>query len=161
MATDCCFVSENSRFRFRVAALIIEDGCVLLACNSKATYFYTIGGGVHLGETSQQAVEREVMEEIGVPYKVDRLVAVHENFFHDTSASVLNKYDSHEVAFVYLMKSRGTKQLPEHQSFCIDGREYARWIAISDLPNHTHFPVFLQDLATNLPNAVQHFVTKQ
>ena len=33
-----------------------------------------------MGETSGQAVKREVLEETGVPYEIDRLAVIHENF---------------------------------------------------------------------------------
>ncbi len=57
---DCCFTSGNDRFRYRAVAIIIEDGCVLMAGNEKADYLYSVGGGVHMGESSEEAVLREV-----------------------------------------------------------------------------------------------------
>ena len=59
---DCGFTKENNWFRYRAAAIIIEDGCALFAGNA-IDYFYSIGGGVHMGETAEEAVLREVYEE--------------------------------------------------------------------------------------------------
>ena len=77
---DCGFSKENTWFRYRAAAIIVEDGCVLFAGNELEDYFYSIGGGVHMGETAEDAVKREVFEETGVAYDVDRLAVIHENF---------------------------------------------------------------------------------
>ena len=60
---DCGFTKENNWFRYRAAAIIIEDGCALFAGNAMDDYFYSIGGGVHMGETAEEAVLREVYEE--------------------------------------------------------------------------------------------------
>lgn len=65
---DCGFTKEHNWFRYRAAAIIVENGCVLLAGNSKVDYLYSVGGGVHMGETAQEAVVREVFEETGVHY---------------------------------------------------------------------------------------------
>lgn len=39
-----------------------------------------IGGGVHLGETSENCIEREVFEESGINARVHHLAVVCENF---------------------------------------------------------------------------------
>ena len=57
---DCGFTKENNWFRYRAAEIIIENDCVLFASNEKDDYLYSIGGGVHMGETAQDAVLREV-----------------------------------------------------------------------------------------------------
>lgn len=42
----------------------------MFAGNDIDDYYYSIGGAVHMGETSEEAVKREVFEETGVEYKV-------------------------------------------------------------------------------------------
>ena len=96
MEHNCAFTEENRWFRYR-AAIIVEDGCVLFAGNEKEDYYYSIGGAVHVGETAEDAVRREVMEETGVAYEVDRLAVVHENFFDDNTGS-LRGLHCHEIA---------------------------------------------------------------
>ena len=45
---------------------MINMTCVLFAGNELEDYYYSIGGGVHMGETAEDAVKREVFEETGV-----------------------------------------------------------------------------------------------
>lgn len=57
--------------------------------------FRSVGGGIEDGETSRQAVEREVEEELGVPITEPVLLGVLENLF------VLEGRPGHEIVFVY------------------------------------------------------------
>ncbi len=82
---DCGFTKENHWFRYRAAAIIVENNCVLFAGNEHEDYYYSIGGEVHMGETAEDAVLREVYEETGVRYEIDRLAVIHENFFTKTA----------------------------------------------------------------------------
>lgn len=159
MDYDCCFTQEKNWFRYRAAAIIIEDGCVLFAGNEKDDYFYSIGGGVHMGETAEDAVRREVLEETGVAYEIDRLAFIHENFFSESSGS-LSGLDCHEIAFYFLMKSRGTKEL-NSRSFTQGVRETMHWIPIADLSKHRAYPLFLRDKLGNLSSNIEHIVTHE
>ncbi|MDE6293319.1 MAG: NUDIX domain-containing protein, partial [Clostridiales bacterium] len=128
---NCSFNRGNDRFSYRVGAIIIEEGCVLLATNESADYYYSVGGRVHFGETAYDAVLREVKEETGVDYEVDRLAFVHENFFVEPCGVNKNK-KFHEIALFYVMKPRGIKQtFPD--GYCMDGRERYVWIPIEKL----------------------------
>ena len=77
---DCGFTRDGHWFRYRAAAIIVEEGCVLFAGNEKEDYLYSVGGAVQMGETAEDAVRREVLEETGVAYEIDRLAVIHENF---------------------------------------------------------------------------------
>lgn len=155
---DCCFERGVKRFRFRVGAIIIEDGCVLLVTNDRVPYYYSVGGGVHLGEATEDAVRREVAEETGVDYEPERIAFVHENFYTEkhgySSGSVC-----HEISLYYLMKPRGTKEIKPCGS-CPDGREYLEWVPISELKTRKVFPAFFADRLAKLEQGVGHIVTK-
>ena len=69
MEYNCGFINDKKAFRYRAAAIIVEEGCVLFARNDEDDYFYSVGGAVHMGETSEEAVKREVFEETGLNYK--------------------------------------------------------------------------------------------
>ncbi len=156
---DCCIKKGSDWFRYRAAAIIIEDGCVLFAGNSHEDYLYSIGGGVHIHETAEDAVKREVYEETGVHYEIDRLAVIHENFFNENSGT-LKGLNCHEVAFYFLMKPRGTKEL-NSESYTFGVREEMRWIKIEDLSKYKAFPVFLQEYLKNPKREITHIVTDE
>lgn len=154
MEIDCGFTKETKWFRYRAAAIIIENDCVLLARNEKSDYYYSVGGGVHVGETAEAAVKREVLEETGVAYEVDRLVIVHENFFRDQGM------DCHEVALYYLMKPRGSQEL-NSDSYTQGVRETMHWIPISDLDHYVAYPTFLKKELSSFSPTIKHIVTQE
>ena len=156
---DCGFTNENNWFRFRAGAIIVEDGCVLLAKNEKDDYYYSVGGGVHMNEKAEEAVKREVFEETGVHYEVDRLAVIHENFF-EGSGCILDGLHCHEIAFFYLMKPRGTKEI-HSDSYTHGVRENMYWIPIKDLHKYTAFPSFLEDYLSKEHLSIEHIVTDE
>ena len=158
---DCSFEIENKWFRYRAAAIIIEENCLLFAGNEKEEYFYSIGGAVHIGETSEEAVKREVYEETGIKYEIDRLAFIHENIFKGYGYSLQGK-ECHEIALYYLMKSKGIKKI-DSDSYTHQGiKEQMHWIAIKDLDKYKQiYPTFLKDKIKNIPDNLEHIVTKE
>lgn len=157
---DCCITTrDNKWFRYRAAAIIIEDGCVLLASNDKESYYYSVGGGINVGETAEEAVIREVFEETGRKYEVERLVFIHENFFEESEGG-LKGLKCHDVSFYFLMKSRGTKEL-ERDHLVGGVHEYMNWIPIKDLHKYKAYPTFFKDKLLNIPENLEHIVTQE
>ena len=162
MNNDVCFqTKDNRRFRLRAAAIIIENGKVLFATNDSESYFYSIGGAIELGETAEQAVLREVKEETGVAYEIERLAFVQENFFKRDDG-MLKGLSCHEVTFYFLMKSRGTQQLHSKSKTLnntID--EKMVWIELDKLNKYEAYPAFFGEKLKNLPPYPEHIVTHQ
>lgn len=160
MEKDCCFTRENDWFRYRVGAIIVEDGCVLLVGNEKEEYLYSVGGGVHMGEAARDAVIREVYEETGVRYDIDRLAVIHENFWHGDGA-----YDKglrcHEISLYFLMKPRDTKELDSNSYTHFNDRETMHWIPVDELDNYRYYPSFLKDYLSGAHGCVEHIVTDE
>ena len=156
---DCGFTNEKNWFRYRAGAIIIEDNCVLLAKNELDDYYYSVGGGVHMNEKAEDAVKREVFEETGVHYEVDRLAIIHENFF-DGGVCILDGLQCHEIALYYLMKPRGTKEI-HSDSYTHGVKEDMHWIPIADLDKYTAFPSFLKDYLSKEHVGIEHIITDE
>ena len=159
MEYNCGFQKENKWFRYRAAAIIVEDGCVLFAGNEIEDYFYSIGGAVHIGETAEAAVKREVFEETGVMYEIDHLAVIHENFFNENNGS-LQGMDCHEIALYFLMKPRGTKEL-HSDSYTLGVKETMHWIPVDELDNYKAFPSFMKEYLLSEHNGIEHIVTDE
>lgn len=159
---DCCFTRGENWFRYRVGAVIIEEGCVLMARNDVDDYYYSIGGGVHMGESSQQAVIREVKEETGMDYQIDRLLFINEGMFYGDGS--LSGRECHVVEFLYLMKPKGKREIDENSTNnCVFGEmpEYMSWIPIKELHTKKAFPVFFKDKLLELPEVVEHCISDE
>lgn len=155
---DCGFTRDNKWFRYRAAAIIIEDNKVLFATNEKEDYYYSVGGGVHIGETVEEAVVREVYEETGIHYEVDRLVFIHENFFNGDGS--LQGKECHELAFYFLMKSRGTQELNSN-SYTQGVKETLHWIPLNELEKYRAYPTFFSEKLKKLQEGIEHIITYQ
>ena len=159
MDQDCGFRKGDSWFRYRAAAIIVEEDCVLFAGNESNDYYYSIGGGVHLGESSEEAVKREVFEETGIDYEVDYMAIIHENFF--VGSSTLEGVNCHEICFYYMMKAKGNKNLKSH-SFTSDGfKEYMHWIPIDELDNYKAYPSFMKEYLKRDHCGIEHIITNE
>ena len=151
--TDITFCEKKSRFRYKAAAVIIEEGALAFMTNPNEDYFYPLGGAVQLGETSEESILREIKEETGQQYEIDRLVCFHENFFSNSNG-VLRGLDCHEICLYYLMKPKGK----QFQSQIED--ETVHWIPIQELENHRVFPTFIPQILKGLDMGIQHIITK-
>ena len=154
--SDCGFENERGWFRLRAAAIILEEGCVLLAQNVKDLYYYSIGGAVHLHESAEEAVLREVYEETGLHYEIDRLCFIHENFFKDVAGKPF-----HEVAFYFLMKPRGDLKLMGHDVSMYGDAEHAVWVPLPQLPHLYAFPTFFRERLGSLPAGAEVITTRE
>ena len=159
MENNCEFKKENNCFRYRAAAIIVEDGCVLFAGNEREDYYYSIGGAVHMGETAEDAVKREVLEETGVTYEIDHLAVIHENFFNDNAGS-WKGLNCHEIALYFMMKPRGTKELNSN-SYTAGVKETMHWIPIEELDHYKAFPSFMKKYLQSKHNGIEHIITDE
>lgn len=142
---DCCFREGNSWFRYRAAAVIIADGYALFADNGE--YYYSVGGGVHIGESSAEAVLREITEETGLAAEIERPLCLAENFFSGDGA--LEGVDCHTIELYYLLKpTREATMISTENS-----AEKLRWLPIDRLNEYDIRPSLLKQLAANPPES--------
>ena len=78
---DISFKCDNQKFNYRVCAMIIANNRILAMHDERSPYFYLPGGRVALGETAEQAVVREVREELEITAKIIRPVWLNQAFF--------------------------------------------------------------------------------
>ncbi len=88
----------SQRFQMRIAGLGFRDGHVLVHRAAHETFWTFPGGRAEIGETSEETLRREMVEELGVEVTVRRLLWSVENFFH------YEEMDWHELGLYYLME---------------------------------------------------------
>ena len=92
---DVSVMINNTKFNYRVATLIKNNNKILLH-KSKEDDFYAIPGGrIMIGETSENALKREFIEEIGAKITIKDYLGTVENFFEYKGKQY------HEVMIVY------------------------------------------------------------
>lgn len=160
---DCGFDDEGLWFRYRAAAIILHTSNVLMAGNDSNSYLYSIGGGVHHGESAVDAVRREVLEETGVEMEVERLAFIHENFFTDAESPGLTGRQCHEVTFYFLMKYDPSVPLSTEPSLTSLGDvERHVWVPLSGYGrDQTAYPSFFATELADLGPAPKWITTHE
>jgi ADP-ribose pyrophosphatase YjhB (NUDIX family) len=144
-------------FQLRVAAVAIRDGYVLLHRAESDTFWALPGGRAEVGETSTEALEREMLEETGTRVRIERMLWVVENFFRLPELV-------HEVGLYFLitMPSEAHANLDEQFLGYEDNgtRLIFQWHRIADLDGIDVLPNFLHEGLKSLPASVEHIIHK-
>lgn len=145
------FDSGNRRFNFRSAAVLIEQGHVLLHRSLKDDFWALPGGRVEFFECSSETVIRELIEEIGVETEVLRMLWLAENFF------AYDGCDYHEIGHFYLVALNKDRwiDLADEIECLEEGSDLVfRWFPLEALGDIELEPKFLLHGLNNLPSAV-------
>lgn len=156
MPIDCCFCKDNDWFRYRVGAIIISDGEALFSYGEDSGYYYTIGGGVHVGERSEDAVVREVYEETGGEFVIERPLCLVENFFKGDG--LLENLNCHTIELYFLMKPEQKREYDVGSVNTGGEREKMCWLPIDRIDEYDVRPVLVKKLLKDLPNTFMHYV---
>lgn len=152
MKYDCGFKKEDNWFRYRTGGILIHNNKMLFVKSGFGDYYYMIGGGVHLGETSDNCIEREIFEESGINVCVDHLAVVCENFFKGIGG-MIDGLHCHEIEFYYYMKI-----LDDDLSICkhmTDEGEELVWLPIEKIKTSNIKPAFIKHNIDKIINEKQ------
>ena len=112
--------------RQRVAAVIIKDNKILLLHRIKdgKEYFVFPGGGIEKGESLEEAVIREVQEELGLEIKIEKLLFQIKNLGNDELYFLIKEFS-------------GTSKLggPEKERMNEDNQYFIEWKKLSEVAN--------------------------
>lgn len=158
---ECCFIRNNQWFRYRTAAIIVEDDQALFVTSKNIDFFYTAGGAVNLGENSKDTIIRELKEETGKDFEVLNLSMIIENFFTGHGGN-LSGMDCQCIEFYYKVRPIDDKPYECHSVDWKDSPEEMVWIPIKDIKNYNIRPSFLKDHIEEIIHSdkVLHFITE-
>jgi 8-oxo-dGTP pyrophosphatase MutT (NUDIX family) len=151
------FPIEGQRFNYRVAAIIIADGHVLVCREDDDDYCMLPGGRVELGEDSRLSLTREIEEELAMPASMGAMVATSESFYHRVGQ------DFQEIGFFYAADLPG--QGPNGASPWLTRQDEGHdlhfyWVPLAGgaLEEINLLPRFLPTFLRKLPSAHVHIV---
>ena len=148
---DITYTAENRKFNYRVCAMMIHDGKILAMQDDRSPYYYLPGGRVAMGERAEDAVIREVREELGVVTKILRPLWLNQAFFQED----VDKLHYHELCVYFLMDISETDLLSRGASFLSqEGKRTHRfeWLPFDQLESAYFYPLFLKKEIFRLPD---------
>ena len=149
---DLTFKTENGIFNYRVCAIITHGNKLLAMKNNNTPYYFLPGGRVALHETADNAIKRELREELGINAKIVRPLWFAQTFFVEDEC----KEKFHELCVYYLVDVSDT-DLVNHKKFIgleTKNNEVFEWLSIASLNEQYLYPLFIKERINNLP---EHF----
>ncbi|MDO4572659.1 MAG: NUDIX domain-containing protein [Clostridia bacterium] len=131
---------------------MVSNGKILAMHDERSPYYYLPGGRVAIGETAENAVIREVQEELGVTPKIVRPLWLNQAFFTED----VDHLHYHELCIYFLMDITDTALLSLGQKFTsneCDRVHTFEWLEFVRLQDEYFYPLFLKTEIFNLPDA--------
>lgn len=150
---DLTLKAGNGVFNHRVAGVIINDNKILAQMNMADNSYYLVGGRVRFGESTEEALTREIKEELDVDIKDFHPLWVNECFFVD------NGIRFHEVGIYYLIRNIS---IPNYSFSKQEGNRtnYYEWLDIDRINDYTLYPEFIKNEINNI-DSFKLIITKE
>ena len=136
---DISFIIGEEKFNYRVCAVILKDGEILAMRDERSPYYYLPGGRVHLGERAEDAVIRELREELN---EVVRPLWLCQSFFKED----VNGLHYHEICIYFLTDISQCDLLDKRTN-----KNTFEWLKFEQLQNEYIYPLFIKKEIFNLP----------
>ncbi len=150
---DISFVTDEGRFNYRVSAVILNGGRILAMRDERSPYYYLPGGRVKMGERAEDAVLREVREELGIEARIERPLWLSQAFFIED----VDRTDFHELCLYFLVDASGTDLLARGDRFPGRERHHSHafeWLPFERLKDEYFYPLFLKTEIYRLPDGL-------
>jgi ADP-ribose pyrophosphatase YjhB (NUDIX family) len=156
---DLSMMIEDVKFNYRAALMIKKGDSILVECNPDIDFVTIPGGRVKTLESSLDALQREIKEEMHVDILETevKMKALIENFFE------MNNKKYHEIYFLYkiTIDDYDTRFTDDMINFDSDA-SYYKWVKISNLAKENLLPVVLRSLSDddNFQNIINNDLKK-
>jgi ADP-ribose pyrophosphatase YjhB (NUDIX family) len=122
----------KKNIEFIARGIIFQKGKILLCKRKDGDYYFFPGGHIEFGELAEDALKREIKEEVGAKVKKCKFVSVLENVFRDKNKT------THEINLVFQaeINKKDVRALENHLEFC--------WMERSEFLKKTVLPTLLK-----------------
>ncbi len=147
---DLSFDTAKGRFNYRVCGVIIHENKLLAMRDKNSPYYYLPGGRVQMGETVEEAVIREMREELNIECRIARPLWLNQAFF--TEDVTFLRF--HELCLYFLMDISQADILSRGETFT--GTEAGHthvftWLPFGELKQKYLYPKFIKKAIFDLP----------
>ena len=153
---DISFVTDEGRFNYRVSAVMLDGGRILAMHDERSPYFYLPGGRVRMGERAEDAVLREVREELGITPAIVRPLWLNQAYFTED----VDHLHYHELCVYFLLDISQTDLLSRGDRFTLHEHDHTHvfeWLPFERLAHEYFYPIFLKTAIFDLPD---HFTLR-
>lgn len=137
---------EDYKLNVRTAGVIMHNNKILTHKNKNKEHYALIGGRVQIGEDSETAIKREIMEEIGKEVEITGYISTIENFFEMKG----EKY--HEIMFVHQAEfvNEEYKKIEEELNN-VEGKDYLKyqWLDLDKIEQYPIRPEIIKKVLKN------------
>lgn len=147
---DVVLKTDNGRFNFRVCGIILNGGKILAMRDENSPYYYLPGGRVNLHEKVEDAILRELKEELGIFAEIIRPLWVNQAFFVEEVSG--DKF--HEICFYFLIDISKCDLLERGDKFIRQEGKHTlsfEWLKTEELKDKYIYPEFIKKEIFNLP----------
>ena len=154
--TDISFKTALGRFNYRVGAVILRDNRLLTMQDNVYSYSYLPGGRVKMGESAEDALRRELIEELHADLKVIRPLWICEDFF--TEEDTHERF--HEICIYFLVDG---SSLPAGSFIYAEGERTNRfeWTPVPAVLDMHLYPEFICKRIAALPTHPEWITERQ
>lgn len=155
--TDIQFKINDIIFNCRAVAIIIYDNKILFQKRKQDEFWALPGGKIRVGETTKEAITRELKEELGlVNFNVSDVATVSEYFFE------FGKDKYHQFIFGHKVSVLDNERIFKNETF--DGIEEQenllfKLFELNELDTAPIKPNFLKEQLENLSSKEVQFIT--
>lgn len=157
-SVDLTLKTEVGYFNHRVAAVIINDNKLLAQKNIIDNSYYLVGGRVAFGESTEEALVREINEELKINITNYKPLWINECFFIDNG----NTY--HEIGMYYFVDINNTGFTNFENSFELNEENrtnFYEWLDINRLDDVSLYPKFIKDEINNSNDNLKLIITRE
>ena len=140
---DTTFHTKEGVFNYRVCGIIINNNKILVTKDNYSPYYYLPGGRLNLHESANDAIVREMNEELDITISPIRPLWLNESFYIEEQ----NNKRYHEICIYYLVDYSNSNLLARGDKFTKqegDKTLFFEWIDFSKLKDMYIYPNFIK-----------------